>query len=98
MIDCGEMPTEAGPWKTKRLLSFSTAAMKMTTTAGWTHSLSALEHTQRGNGECCESILRVLDQAGGTRILQRTRLIAVDALRSVSELNVLIASGSNSLF
>lgn len=54
-------------------------------------------HAERKRG-CCRCILRVLDQGGGTRILQRTRLIAVDALRSVSESNVLIASGSNSLF
>lgn len=54
-------------------------------------------NTDRESGEYCEWILRVLDQGGPNRILQRAKWIDVDVFMSVSGFNVLIGSGSTSL-
>lgn len=91
MIDCGEIPTESGPWDAKWLLSFS----PVTRTECGLDSLSALEHVQRENREFYEWILWVLDQGGQNRILERIKTIVVDALMSISGSKVLVGRGTD---
>lgn len=48
---------------------------KVTRTVVWDASSESLEHLQRGHGECSGCILRVLEQGGWNRILERTKLV-----------------------
>lgn len=61
-------------------------------------SLRTSEQLQGGDREYSEWILRTLDQGRWNRILESTKFIDFDVSISVYGLNVLIGSGSNSLF